>query len=430
MFERRQARGEAIALAASVAIALLASPARAGSDGATADAPAPAASAAAPAPAPTTAPPPSPPPAPRRESVVLAPPRPPAGGEDATAATSVITADRTPRSGESLPQLLSELPGMAVTRFGGLGASAFLSIRGSTWDQVRIVVDGVPLNLASGAQIDLGSIAVGSIERIEVYRAMTPISVGTSALGGTVAITTRQPRASGAEAEAGTGSFGTRFGSASGSLAGGPARVYAAIHLLDVVGDFPYAWDNGTRNNPADDETRVRQNNEIRQGDAVVRAALALAPTRELQLSLSGLGRRQGVPGFGTHLDPEARLTTLRGIASLTYTGRDDLGPAGRLQLQAYSIVTQQQFWDPPAIISLTPADTRDRTTTFGATARAARAATPWLKLAAIADGRAEKFQPRQRRDGVDVIGDPSSRLFASAGAEADAWWERPRLGV
>ncbi|HVR64261.1 MAG TPA: TonB-dependent receptor, partial [Polyangia bacterium] len=221
-----------------------------------------------------------------------------------------------------------------------------------------------------------------------------------------------------------------RFGGAGGSVAGGPARVYAAIPLLDVVGDFPYAWDNGTRNNPADDETRVRQNDEIRQGDAVVRAALALAPTRELQLSLSGLGRRQGLAGFGTHLDPEARLTTLRGIASLTYTGRDDLGPAGRLQVQAYTIVSEQQFWDPPGILSYKPADTDDRTTTFGATVRAARAATPWLKLAGIADGRVETFQPTERRDGVEMTGAPSSRLFGSAGAEADAWWERPRLGV
>jgi iron complex outermembrane receptor protein len=365
------------------------------------------------------------------ETVVVAPAtRDPASGDDPAAATSVVTSDRTQRSGESLSQLLSEMPGTAVTRYGGFGGTAFLSLRGSTWDQVRIYVDGVPLNLAAGGAVDLSSIALGSIERIEVYRAMSPITAGTSALGGIVAITTRQPRVTGGEADAGFGSFGTRFASAGGAVASGPVRVYADLHLLGVRGDFPYHWDNATSNNPSDDEIRLRANNEMAQGDAVVRAAVTLSPTRELQLSLSGIDRRQQLPGYGVHLASEARLTTLRAVGSLTYTGRNDLGPGGRLQVQAYTLLTEERFWDPLGQISFKQSDSRDRTTTVGITVRASRAAAAWLKVAGVIDARSERFAPRDRRDGMDFPGDPSTRLFAAGGIEADAWWQRLRLGV
>lgn len=379
-----------------------------------------------PAPAPTSREPPRP-----YETVVVAPiTRDPAVGDDPSAATSMVTSDRTPRSGESLSQLLSEMPGTAVTRYGGFGGSAFLSLRGSTWDQVRIYVDGVPLNLAAGGAVDLSSIALGSIERIEVYRAMSPITAGTSALGGIVAITTRQPRVTTGEAETGLGSFGTRFASAGGALASGPVRVYAGLHLLGVRGDFPYHWDNATSSNPSDDEIRLRANNELAQGDAVARAAVALSPMRELQLSLSGIDRRQQLPGYGVHLASEARLTTLRAVGSLTYTGRDDLGPGGRLQVQAYTLLTEERFWDPLGQISFKQSDSHDRTTTVGVTLRASRAAAAWLKVAGVVDARSERFAPRDRRDGMDFPGAPSTRLFAAGGIEADAWWQRLRLGV
>ncbi|HEY2901782.1 MAG TPA: TonB-dependent receptor [Polyangia bacterium] len=365
------------------------------------------------------------------ETVVTAPLAPPnASGADATAATSVITSDRTPRAGESLPQLLSELPGLAVTRLGGLGASAFLSIRGSTWEQVRIYVDGVPLNLAAGGQIDLASIATGSIERIEIYRAMSPISVGTSALGGIVSITTRQPRVTGGEANAGVGSFGTRFAGVGGALADGPVRLYAALHWMGVRGDFAYDWDNGTRNNPTDDQIRTRQNNQLWQGDAVARAAVALSTKRELQLSLAGIDRHQGLPGFGINLATESNLTTRRGTISLGYTGRDDLGPGGRLHAQVYTLLTEERFVDPLSQLSFKPSDTRDFTTTVGATVYGARAVTSWLKLAAILDGRDEQFAPHDRGAGVETAGDVATRLFGSAGIEADTWWQGLRLGV
>ncbi|HEX4458709.1 MAG TPA: TonB-dependent receptor plug domain-containing protein, partial [Polyangia bacterium] len=163
--------------------------------------------------------------APSYSSVVRARPAD-APVEDAAADASVISDDRTPRSGESVPQLLSELPGVTINRTGGIGSLALVSLRGSTWDQVGVYVDGIPLNSAQGGGVDLSTLPLGDIERIEVYRGSSPIAFGASALGGIISITTRAPRTTRADAELGLGSFGTWSAGAGGSWVSRRVRVY------------------------------------------------------------------------------------------------------------------------------------------------------------------------------------------------------------
>ena len=106
---------------------------------------------------------------PAYETVVVAEAAPRASRDDA-ASSSVITAARTPRSAEDLPQLLAEQPGVSVTRMGGLGSLATLSLRGSSANQVEVYFDGVPLSAASGGGVDVGLIPVVDLGSVEVYR--------------------------------------------------------------------------------------------------------------------------------------------------------------------------------------------------------------------------------------------------------------------
>src|SRR5262245_13396524 len=68
------------------------------------------------------------------ETIVIVDTAPPRPAEDNAASASVITADRTPRSAETMPDLLDDLPGVTVSRLGGIGSPALLSLRGSTWE--------------------------------------------------------------------------------------------------------------------------------------------------------------------------------------------------------------------------------------------------------------------------------------------------------
>ena len=167
--------------------------------------------------------------------------------QDDAASSSLITSSRTPRSAEDLPQLLSELPGVSVTRLGGLGSMATLSLRGSSADQVEVYFDGVPLSPASGGGVDIGLIPVVDLESIEVYRGMSPIGFGTSAMGGIVSLSSATPTNSGVRAYAGGGSFGTGFAGVQGRWAGNNLRALASVNGLGSAGDFTYANDNATR---------------------------------------------------------------------------------------------------------------------------------------------------------------------------------------
>jgi outer membrane cobalamin receptor len=64
--------------------------------------------------------------------------------------TSVTVIDTSEKSEElqTVTEALAETVGVQVRRFGGLGAFSTISIRGSTSNQVRFYLDGVPLSRA------------------------------------------------------------------------------------------------------------------------------------------------------------------------------------------------------------------------------------------------------------------------------------------
>jgi len=184
------------------------------------------------------------------ETVVVAEAAPRASRDDA-ASSSVITAARTPRSAEDLPQLLAELPGVSVTRMGGLGSLATLSLRGSSANQVEVYFDGVPLSAASGGGVDVGLIPVVDLGSVEVYRGMSPIAFGASAIGGIVSLSSTAATDSGVRAYAGGGSFGTEFAGAQARWAGKNLRALASVNALGGLATFPIATTTPHPSTPA-----------------------------------------------------------------------------------------------------------------------------------------------------------------------------------
>lgn len=353
-----------------------------------------------------------------------------AATEDAAADASVVSDDRTPRSGESVPQLLSELPGVSVNRTGGIGSLAVISLRGSTWDQVGVYVDGIPLNAAQGGGVDLSTLPLGDIERIEVYRGSSPIAFGTSALGGIISITTRAPRETRVDAELGTGSFDTWSAGASGSWVSRVVRVYVGAHYLSTAGDFWFTQDNGTAFDTSHDHEVRRQNDAVQQADGTARAVFDISRRRQLTAEALVYYRDQGLAGYGSvHQTTETSLASLRLIGSAAYESRGDLGDGSRLRAQLYYMREEQRYRDPLGEISLTAEDTRDLTTTVGFNLHLSRPVVSWLRLAAVAEGRDQLFRPYDA-DEKPSQGAPATRLFGGAGVEADALWTRVGLHV
>ncbi len=95
---------------------------------------------------------------------------------------------------KNLPELLKQVPGLHVIELKGRGAYTTASVRGSTSSQVAVYVDGILMNLGSESAVDLSTIPVENVEKIEVYRGYIPARFGGASIGGVINIVTATPQ--------------------------------------------------------------------------------------------------------------------------------------------------------------------------------------------------------------------------------------------
>jgi iron complex outermembrane receptor protein len=368
---------------------------------------------------------------PTAETVVRTrPPATAAPRADQTAAASVVLSGDSPHGYDDLASLLAAIPGVNVVRTGSLGKTSTITLRGSNPDQVRVYIDGVPLNIASGGGVDVSTLPIGDVERVEVYRGSSPLEFGESALGGIISITTRTPGVARATARTGAGSFGTMFGDVSGGGRAGRLRLYMGVHALSAQGDFPYLNDKGTAFNTSDDVMMPRQNNDVQQVDGVMRAGLTMVGRRTLDLGLLAFARDEGLPGPGRFPTVSARFRTMRGLGYLRYESREDLGAGGRLAAQLYASLQRDRLDDAANETGLGGAAmTHNTTQTAGMNTYAARPFGDWVRGALVLEGRHETYQPVDEAAAVPA-GVPARRLAGVAGGEIDLRWRWADLDV
>jgi outer membrane cobalamin receptor len=129
--------------------------------------------------------------------------------EETDRKVEVITQKDIEESGaKDVSEVLSVLPSVSMTNYGGLGALKNIRMRGATPSQILILMDGKPLNSPRDGEVDLSTIPLDNIERIEVMPGAASSIYGSQAMGGTINIITKNPPKSGQKAE-----FTTRFGS-------------------------------------------------------------------------------------------------------------------------------------------------------------------------------------------------------------------------
>ncbi len=106
---------------------------------------------------------------------------------------TVIETDAYQGEDKTLADLLATSVGVQLRRFGGEGERSEISIRGSTASQVVILLDGVRLDGGQAGSVDLSTVPVELVERIEVSRGSGSIRTGSGAMGGVVNIITKKP---------------------------------------------------------------------------------------------------------------------------------------------------------------------------------------------------------------------------------------------
>jgi len=164
-----------------------------------------------------------------------------------TLALNTTVLDRTAieQSGRrDLGELLQTAPGIVVTQAGGSGQASHVSVRGSSANQVLVLIDGVPLNATISGTADLSRVPLESVDKVTVRTGAQSARYGPRAMAGVIEIETRKPRQE-ASTFLRTGALGEHNASASfGSTAvvrSGNLGAFVGADYRTIAGDFSYA---------------------------------------------------------------------------------------------------------------------------------------------------------------------------------------------
>ena len=126
--------------------------------------------------------------------------------EDVGQSVSIVGLDEIEAvQGPDLTRVLERLPGVTFTRNGGPGGFTGLRVRGANAEQVLMLVDGVRVAdvAAPGGGYDFGNLMSGGIGKVELLRGSNSVAWGSEAIGGIVAVTSRDVNGIEASAEYG-----------------------------------------------------------------------------------------------------------------------------------------------------------------------------------------------------------------------------------
>lgn len=124
----------------------------------------------------------------------------------------VVTATKTEKSIKEVPQTVSiitkedigkldnknlgdvlrEVPGVNIISYGSLGSLNVLTLRGLSERRVSFLLDGVPLYQLQNGDLDLSSINLSNVDKIEVLKGSASSLYGANALAGVVNIITKK----------------------------------------------------------------------------------------------------------------------------------------------------------------------------------------------------------------------------------------------
>jgi len=135
---------------------------------------------------------------------------------DVPASVSIITKEKIENTpSKTVDDLLRTEAGIDVIRpYGETSKSQSISLRGiygARSSRILILLDGIPLNNLYNGSVDLNTIPIEIIKRIEVVKGAGSALYGTNALGGVINIITKKaPKRFGLQLTGGVGNMGSR----------------------------------------------------------------------------------------------------------------------------------------------------------------------------------------------------------------------------
>lgn len=138
--------------------------------------------------------------------------------------------------GADIARVLERLPGVTLARNGALGGFTGLFVRGANSQQVLVLIDGVRVAdmAAPSGGYDFGNLMTGPVGKIELLRGSNGVIWGSGAIGGVVALTTRD--VSGVEGSIEYGANNARSGEVTGGIGGERAALSLSAGYTETDG--------------------------------------------------------------------------------------------------------------------------------------------------------------------------------------------------
>lgn len=121
---------------------------------------------------------------------------------------AAIDAQKLRNTTLDIAHVLDRVPGARLRESGGVGADFDFSISGFSGNRVKFFLDGIPMD-NFGSSFQINNIPINFAERVEVYKGVVPIWLGSDALGGAVNIVTGNDRQNYLDVSYSYGSFNT-----------------------------------------------------------------------------------------------------------------------------------------------------------------------------------------------------------------------------
>ena len=160
--------------------------------------------------------------------------------DDVTASVSVLTADDLlVRRSPNVADQLRAVPGVGISRSGGVGALSQVRLRGAEANHTLVLLDGIEVSDPVNGETDFGLLTGIGATRIEVLRGEASSIYGSDAIGGVVSLSTEAAEGVQAFGEVGTQDTtraSATFAGQTGGLRFGAGLSGFATGGVDVAG--------------------------------------------------------------------------------------------------------------------------------------------------------------------------------------------------
>lgn len=345
----------------------------------------------------------------------------------AGASVSRIETDARLIENAQIEDLLAEMPGVQIRRFGGVGERFEISIRGSRPEQVPVYLDGVRFDSGLTGTSDLSTLCLDVLEEIQVTRGAGAARAGTGAIGGVVNLVSRRAKT---EPETRLRLSAGNFGSVEGSLR--HARrlenwdVSASYCGFRTEGDFRFQsarqFIGGIPTGSATTETRINNQAVRHTGLTQIGRTVGEGSLRVSQL-LGYLDR--GDPGLAEDQRPDSNEKDLSSLTSIAFEYPISPLPEGRFEAVFASRFERNTFKDAPYTLASEPINARTEvqgSTLTTNTGFALEGLAGHHAFAFLAEGR---FDERESNEA-----NSKSRAGVALRIELESTWLQERLSI